>query len=265
MGKDNRILHWVVGAICAAVAGAMGAISGREVGGVLGVVNGLAVGYWYVELSLRIPERSRLVRILKGTGYGAVAGAVSGGLVHLPSILMPGSSMNDLSMIPVGAVFGVVLGTPFGLLLSLIICFIPARSAPERGRETSPAAAPPPERTGPGELTPEDGARVMDVYPALKEHDLFDQHTALAYWAKAGGNANKPELENRYARALAWLQERRPGFTQEDWVSCNASAHKMVRFLVARRGGGTDELARLCPGLGEEVRAWLARSAGLFL
>jgi len=237
----------------------MGAFAG-VIGGALGIINGVAVGYYYMEFSFRIKTESRLLRILKGTLYGTVAGTVSGGLVHIPGLIIEKSS-EGLFMAWIGALVGAGFGTAFGLLLSWIMAFTPykeAPAAPAAGAETGP------QDTGLTGLSPEDVTLVKEVYSALKEHQLFDQYTAKTYRDKTGLESG-PEIATRYEKARAWLQASRPGFTEADWDRGNAAAHKLVRFLVSARCEDGGALAQRCPGLGEEVTAWLKKSAGLFL
>lgn len=124
-----RSLHWAVAIICGAMAAMMGAISGKEPGAALGAFNGLAVGYAYVHFALRV-KGTGLAKLLTRGAYGSIAGLVSGGLVHVPGILL-GNSIGNAEFIPLGAVAGLVIGTIFGLLLAVLLAALP--EPPEEG------------------------------------------------------------------------------------------------------------------------------------
>ncbi|MDO8803271.1 MAG: hypothetical protein Q7R35_02475 [Elusimicrobiota bacterium] len=113
-------------------------------------------------------------------------------------------------------------------------------------------------------LSPEEAELILAVYPALKEYNLFDRHTARAYQAKFGAPDSQAELDGRYTQALAWLQARRPDLTLEQWEKANAGIHQLVRFLTSGGAGGEAGLEKRCPGLGEEFYGWIAKAARLF-
>jgi hypothetical protein len=122
-----------VAVICAAMAGLIGAMSGKEVGAAMGVVNGLAVGYTYVHFALLVRKGNAFSKILTRTGYGSVAGLVSGGLVHVPGLF---NNYRDAhNMLGLGTVAGIVIGTVFGFILACLFAVLPEPQ--EEAKETA--------------------------------------------------------------------------------------------------------------------------------
>lgn len=175
---------------------------------------------------------------------------------------MQGWGGKSIGMLGLGGVFGIIVGTVFGFIVACIIAFIPREEEPveDRLQENKPDREAPQGIT----LSPEEAELILAVYPALKEHNLFDRHTARAYQAKFGASGSPDELEGRYTQALAWLQAKRPGFTPEQWEKANAGIHRLVRFVIAGEAEGEAGLKELCPGLAEEFYGWIAKAARLF-
>lgn len=118
-----RSLYWVVAIACAVIAALMGSISGGEAGAAMGVFNGLAVGYAYVHLALRVKTGNIAQKMLTRTVYGALAGLVSGGLAHVPGLFVNNREASGL--LGLGAVAGLIIGTVFGLILACLFALLP--------------------------------------------------------------------------------------------------------------------------------------------
>lgn len=235
MQTGHNVLKLVIAVISAAIGGSIG-ILGGPAGAITGVISGLLVGYYYVHFTLKLESPHTLSRIFSGTIYGALAGLISGTSVYIPNILMQAGSGKSAGMLGMGAVFGIVVGTAFGFILACIIAFIPREKEPAEA--CLPGEKPVPEAAAGVTLSPAETELILTVYPALKEHNLFDRQTARAYQAKFGAPGSQAELEGRYTQALAWLQAKRPDFTTEQWEKANSGIHRLVRFAISGGAGG---------------------------
>jgi len=124
----HNVLKWVVAVISATVGGFIGIFAGPA-GAVTGVVSGLLVGYYYIHFTLKLESRYALVRILRGTFNGALAGLICGASVHIPNLSVQGREAD----IFVGAAFGIALGIVFGFIVACIIAFMPREKESEGG------------------------------------------------------------------------------------------------------------------------------------
>lgn len=261
MQTGHNVLKLVIAVISAVIGGSIGGLGGPA-GAITGVISGLLVGYYYVHFTLKLGSRNTLSRIFSGTVYGALAGLISGTSIYIPNILMHAGGGKSIGMLGLGGIFGIIVGAALGFIVACIIAFIPRE---KELVETNVHGSKPAREAEHGiTLSPESAELIMAVYPALKEHNLFDRHTARAYQAKFGASGSPEELEGRYTQALAWLQAKRPGFTPEQWEKANADTHQLVRFIIARGAGSEAGLEESCPGLGEEFYGWIVKAARLF-
>lgn len=115
------MMKHVVAIISCAVGILFGTLGAGMIGGVVGAITGLGVGYAYMAVVLYFWE-SKPLRFLVGIFGGTVAGGLSGMSVHVPSLIGIGKPIwgSTGDGIFIGGVFGLCVGTVLGLILGII-------------------------------------------------------------------------------------------------------------------------------------------------
>lgn len=129
MKTGHNVLKGVIAVIAGITGGFFGSAGGMA-GTIVGIITGLIVGYYYVHFTLNIKSPSTLVKIVRGTFNGTLAGLISGVLVHVPSLFISKSHgmFAGGGGLFVGAVFGVIVGTFLGFFGACTIASIREKS-----------------------------------------------------------------------------------------------------------------------------------------